>query len=114
MCCKKILNILNVLNRDVRAIKCPLDGLDPNTPFAINFSGERLIVSWTRKYTTFVPGQPPKVIVRPHQDVYTDTESISIDIKQGLTFGKIVDDCIYLKCINVTYLEVNGEILINL
>ena len=114
MCCKKILNILNVLNRDVRAIKCPLDGLDQHTPFVINFTGERLIVSWTRRYIAYIPGKPPKAIVQPHQDVYTDTGTISIDIRQGSTFGGIIDNCIYLKCINVTYLDVNGEILINL
>ena len=114
MCCKKIKDILhpfNIFGKDRRNFVIDLPDGYNSVPMAMEWTGERVIVRYTRIWS------PPKKY--PHGEPYTlvfedanmreDTFTVvrAQNIHEHVGCKKI-----YLDCTNVTSLIVNGETLI--
>lgn len=115
MCCKKLKQILfplNIFGKNKQCIAYDVPNDYSNISLDIFWIGERLGVSWTRFVRhggRFTYEQKREMF----ENAVEEDEQI-IDIRRTVNPQVGVwENKIYFNCTNVTYLKVNGEILIN-
>ena len=117
LCISKIKDIfhpLNPLGKDRKTLAYDLyDVLPINNKRTLNivWTGETLTAAYT---DVFSPGYGYDTVVTPYKMTYRNGNSSAETIEVlAANHHRNPDHSIYFDCINVTYLEVNGDILIN-
>lgn len=113
---KDILFPLNVLGKKKRTFKIDVPAASGTYPFDFYWEGERLEIAWAYEIQIKTPGQR-RHFVEQHKEIYTDgdiEQAHHIDIVQlnNISTWQTANGYIYLNCTNVTYLGMNGTILI--
>lgn len=114
---KDILHPFNIFGKDRKNFKITVPEEYGDYTYDIEWTGERLIVSYTYDVIIKIPPSERRRYPQPHKEIYTDgelsEETIIINQYNRMSaWQTLINASIYFDCTNVTSLIVNGETLI--
>lgn len=123
--CKRLRDILfptNLLGKDVRCVEydtsdTPYTGsnVGRHKHFDINWTGDQLVVSYTiRSAVIYGPGRADITLYRENE-LFSEDGASELNVGCRITQTnrrQLETEMLYIKCTNVTSLEINGETII--
>lgn len=117
--CKKILNILfptNITGKRMQTIEFDISDIPTESPgiktINVQWSGAVLRALYTRHTASTSGGSRDYKMRKTFYGGGTDTFTVPNKRSMGGVSDRVINNLIYFKCINVTSLVVNGQVLI--